>query len=287
MNESAFIVNANEQNFAAVVLEASNKLPVMVDFWAAWCGPCQILMPQLANLANEYQGKFILAKVNTDEQNQLAAQWGIRSLPTVKIFRFGKVVDEFMGVQQNSVIRAMIERHIERESDKILAEAEHIYQQGDTETSIKLLSDALQQDPANKRIPIVLSEMLLGQGEYDRAEELIKSLSLDLQTEPDVISLMAHLEFARITQNSSSIETLIQQINDDPKNSMAHYQLSAHYVLKDDYEAALQLLMEILRTDRKFGDDAARKAILKIFDLLGGQGELVSRYRSMMFNILH
>ncbi len=146
MNDFPFIFSVTQEDFAQRVLENSRRVPVMVDFWADWCGPCHMLMPILTKLTQEYQGQFLLAKVNSDEQQALASQYGVRSLPTVKLFKSGDVVDEFMGVQQESTIRQLLERHIERESDKIRLQAEQALEANDTEKAHLLLQQATALD---------------------------------------------------------------------------------------------------------------------------------------------
>jgi putative thioredoxin len=287
MSDSPYIFEVNEENFNHIVLENSKKVPVLVDFWAAWCGPCQMLMPLLAKLVNEYQGAFLLAKINTDEQSNLAAQWGVRSLPTVKIFRNANVVNEFMGVQPEGQIRAMIENYVERESDKICAQALDLYEQGQSEQAIELLYKAVEMEPQNQQIPIELTNILMTEGKYDQADKILSTLPANIQTEPEVAALMARLDFARTAQNTPSIDDLKTTVASDPANNDARYQLSAKYILNGEYDPAMEQLIEILRRDRRYGDDAARKGLLKIFEMLGNQGELVSRYRTEMFKIMH
>jgi putative thioredoxin len=287
MSDSPYIFEVNEENFSQVVLENSKKVPVLVDFWAAWCGPCQMLMPLLAKLVNEYQGAVLLAKINTDEQSNLAAQWGVRSLPTVKIFRNANVVNEFMGVQPESQIRAMIENYVERESDKISAQALDLYQQGQSAQAIELLYKAVDMDPQNQQIPIELTNILMTEGQYDQADKILATLPANIQTEPEVAALMARLDFARTAQNTPSIDDLKTTIASDPANKDARYQLSAKYILNGEYDPAMEQLIEILRRDRSYRDDAARKGLLKVFEMLGNQGELVSHYRTEMFKIMH
>src|SRR5690606_6986674 len=152
MSESPYIFDVTDSDFTVKVLENSYKVPVLVDFWAEWCGPCKMLMPLLAKLADDYQGKFLLAKVNTDEQVARAAQFNSRSIPTGKIFKHGRIVEEMLGAQPESVIRGLIERHIVRESDHLRASAEAAYQAGDAAQALALLEQAARMGPDNHRV---------------------------------------------------------------------------------------------------------------------------------------
>ena len=141
MAESPYIIDVTRDNYAQV-MEASFKVPVLIDFWASWCQPCQVLMPILARLADEYQGKFLLGKLNTEEQQEIAAQFGIRSIPTVKLFRDGQPVDEFMGALPEGAVRQFLDRHVARESDTQLDEARDLLRTGNTDGAIALLEEA-------------------------------------------------------------------------------------------------------------------------------------------------
>lgn len=287
MSDSPYIFDVTDSDFTVKVLENSHKVPVLVDFWAEWCGPCKILMPLLAKLANEYRGKFLLAKVNTDEQGVLAAQFNIRSIPTVKVFKNGQIVEEMLGAQPESVIRALIERHIVRESDLLRARAEAAYQAGDVAQALALLEQAAQMDPDNHRVQLDRARILLERGEVDQAESLLNALPRDVREDTEAKALLGRVEFTRSAAGAPDIATLENRIAAEPKDSQARYQLAARKVLAGDYEGALEQLLEILQRDRNFRDGAARKAMLTIFNLLEGKGELVSRYRSRMFNALH
>ena len=142
MTQSQYIYEVDTENYGRIVVEGSRSVPVLVDFWAEWCQPCKLLMPILARLAEAYQGKFILAKINTEEQQAIAAEFGIRSIPTVKLFRHGEPVDEFMGALPESEIRAFLDRHIPRESDQLVAQADQLIQAGKTEQAVKLIEQA-------------------------------------------------------------------------------------------------------------------------------------------------
>lgn len=287
MSTSPYIFDVTEADFAAAVLENSYQAPVLVDFWAAWCGPCKMLMPLLARLTDEYQGKFLLAKVNTDEQRTLATQFNIRSIPTVKLFKNGQVVDEMLGAQSESVIRTLIERHMVRESDNLRTRAEATYRAGDVTQALALLEQAAQLDPDNHRVHLDLARILLEQDALDQAEHILNNLPREVRDEPEAGALLGRLEFARIAAGAPDAAILEKTVAAQPSDSAARYQLGARKVLQGDYEGALEQLLAILQRDRGFRDEAARKAMVAVFNLLGGKGELVTRYRTRMFNALH
>lgn len=286
MSDSPYIHDVTQETFADQVLQASKGVPVLVDFWADWCAPCHMLTPILSKLADEYQGQFIVCKVNSDEQQALAAQYGIRSLPTVKLFKNGQIVDEFMGVQPESAIRALLEQHIERESDKVRKVAAQALRAGDTPQALQLLQQAAAMDPGNARVKIDLARVLMLAGESERAEIILDDLKGDEREQPEVKALKAQLGFARIAAEEPDTAGLAQRVASEPENLTARYRLAAHRIVMGDFEGAMELLLEIMKRDRKFEHDAGRKGLLAVFDILGS-GELVNRYRSKMFNYLH
>ena len=149
MNELANVVEVNESNFAEQVIVASERVPVLVDFWADWCAPCKMLLPVLLKLAQEYGDQLRLAKVNTDVERGLAAEHGIRSLPTLRLYRHGQVVEEVMGAQPEAALRTLIDAYIERESDRLLIEALTLAQDGDRAVALELMARAYRDDPDN------------------------------------------------------------------------------------------------------------------------------------------
>lgn len=287
MSESLNIYPGTQDNFAELVLQNSRRVPVLVDFWADWCQPCHMLMPILAKLVDEYAGAFILVKVNSDEQQALATQFGIRSLPTVKVFKNGEIVDEFMGVQSESVIREILERHIARESDRILLDARAALERGDSEQAAALVNRAADLDPSNPQVKIEQAKILMGTGEPERAEIILDDLRGDQRELLEVRTLKARLAFARIATQGPERARLEEMVSSDPDDLRARYQLSASKVVGGDFEGALNELLEIMKRDRGFDDDAGRKGLLTVFEILGGSGELVSRYRALMSNALH
>jgi putative thioredoxin len=287
MSDSPYIVIVDAQNFATEVLEKSNQVPVLVDFWAEWCAPCKMLMPILTKLVEEYQGQFILAKLNTDEQQQLATQYDIRSIPTLKLFRHGQMVEETMGAQSETVLREMIDRHRDRPADKLRLQATTAHLAGDSTLAITLLKQAQEMEPTYHQVQLDLAKILIDEKKFEEAEKLLKALPINLQAEPEVKELMAFFTFSSVAAKAPSLETLESTIANTPNDLMARYQLSAHKVLEGDHEAAIEHLLELMRRDRRFEEDAARKGLLAIFTLLGNEGPVVNRYRSKMLSLLH
>lgn len=285
--ESHYIYEGTEENFATLVLNNSNKGPVLVNFWAEWAGPCHRLFPLLAQLAGEYAGKFLLVNLNTDEQAPVAQEYGVRSLPMVKIFRGGKLREEVHGYQPEAELRRIINRYVVRASDERIGAAIRLYQKGDVDESLTLLAQATLDDPDNLRIPVILGKLLVAQRRYDEAEALLRGLPPETREQGEISHLLAHLSFIQVAQRASDRDALATRLAADPGDSQIRYEFAALAVVNDDYETALENLLELVRRDRTFGEDAGRRGMLALFDVLKNRTDLVERYRARMFSILH
>ncbi|WP_457669944.1 thioredoxin [Thiolapillus sp.] len=286
MSTSPYIIEITQDNYQSAVIEQSQKVPVLVDFWASWCQPCQMLMPVLAKLAEQYQGKFILAKINTEEQQALAGQFGIRSIPTIKLFKNGEAVDEFAGALPESEIRRFLDKHIPRESDALVAQAEQLLLQGDSDAALKILEQAKLADADNSNIDIALAQAHAAAGNTEQALEITAQMPAEIQEKPQVRVLQGLLFFEQMLSGAPSETELQKRLENDASDSEARYLLAAHYVVNHRYEDAIQLLLELMRKDRNYGNDAARKSLLKIFDILGDD-PLVPHYRSKMMSLIY
>lgn len=283
---SAFSFDVAEQDFMQQVVDASMQQPVLVDFWATWCQPCQVLKPVLEKLAGDYQGKFLLAKVNTEEAQQLAMQFGIRSIPTVKLFKNGEAVDEFMGALPEPEIRAFLDKHIPRESDGLIDQAEDLLAQGMAEDALTLVKQANQMDPNNTRALVSYARISATMGNLDEANAVINALPEELKESPEVTALLAQMEFDSIAREGESVEQLQAKLQNDPENSEARYQLAAQLMMRGQTENALENLLTLMKLDRSYNDDAARKMMFRIFDTLGDH-PLVATYRRKMMSLIY
>jgi putative thioredoxin len=246
-----------------------------------------MLMPVLFRLAEEYQGGFILAKLNTEEQQELAAQFGIRSIPTVKLFKGGEPVDEFSGALPEAEIRAFLDRFIARESDTLVAQSNQLLLEGDVEGAMKLVEEAARSDPQNPRTLIAYARLKAAVGDREEAEAVLDSLPPDVQESPELMGFRTQLRFDRIAEGGPAPEQLEQRIDADPADSEARYYLAINLIVDGEYEQALEHLLQLMLKDRAYGDDAGRKGMLEVFEILGSENPLVNRFRNRMFNALH
>lgn len=282
----AYIFDVDESNFEEVVVGNSHKLPVLVDFWADWCEPCKTLIPILHKVAEDLAGQMILAKVNSDQQQVLAQKYGVRSLPTVKLFVNGEIVDEFTGAVPESQVRDILGKYIVRESDSVMAAALQEYEQGNIEAAIQKMAEAASMDASNIRVQLLYARILVENDRQDEAMQVISNLPADKQDDPEVISLRAKLDIAAQAGEVTDAKALLKQVEDNPDDLGTREQLSAVYATIGEYAQAMEQLLEIMKRDRSYNDDAGRKGLLKIFELLGNEGPLVGEYRRKMSSLL-
>jgi putative thioredoxin len=283
MANSPYVFDANADNFARLVLENSAKGPVLVNYWSPKAGPCMMLMPRLVRLASEFGGRFLLVMLNTDELSQLARSHGVVSLPTIKVYRNGKVVDTLHGAESEGVLRDFIRKQLTDSTDTLLLNALRIHAQGDTASAVRLAAEAALTDPQNTRIPLDLAKLLVLQGRYTQADDLLQALPAEVREElPELRRLTAHVSILRTAREAPPAADMEQSIAANPDNLEARYQLSAVQLVASDYDAAMQQLLEIARRDPSFRHDAGRTGLLALFELLGDEDERVIHYRALL-----
>ena len=274
-------------DFDQVVVQGSQQVPVLVDFWAPWCGPCRALTPILEDLADEYQGKFLLAKVNSDENLDLAREYGIRSIPNVKAFVNGQVIDEFLGALPASAVREFIDRLLPSPGELIRRDAVAQALAGNQQRALELLGTAANLEPNNDAIQADRIGMLLDLGRVPEAHAIASSLGPLAVQDARVARALARLQVADTAAERSDPAALETRVFSNPDDLEARLRLAKLHAGVQRYEPALEQLLEIVRRDRNFGDDVGRKTMLAVFDLLQNEGALVSRYRRLLASTLH
>jgi len=262
MADAAYKIVATTGNFMTDVVEASADKPVLVDFWAPWCGPCQAVMPMLERLADEYAGRFVLAKVNTDEQQPLAQHFGIRSIPTLLLVHHGEVAEQLVGAQPEQTVRALLDRYLEAPA----------------------APEPPEPDPAR---PDRVAAQRLQARDVPGATAAIEALAALEPEQPQLPSLRARLMFLEAATARPDVPALRTALEHNPADGESRHALAAHHALAGDYGTALSEWLELMRRDRRFGDDLARRSLLMAFDVLGPADELVAAYRRRMAALLH
>ncbi|MHB8921142.1 MAG: thioredoxin [Halothiobacillus sp.] len=287
MSESPYVFNVTAAEFQARVIEASFQTPVLVDFWAAWCGPCRTLMPLLAKITESYAGKLHLAKVDTDAEQELAGHFGVRSLPTVMLVINGQQVDQFMGALPESQVREFLEKHITSEVDALRHQARDLAATGAVEPAIECLKQANAIEPNNSDILIDLAQIVSDTGDYAQAMQILDALPIDVATRKEVKELKARIHLAQHANEGPSLEELHHRVSADDTDLAARERLAAALAMHQDYEGALTQFFTLMQRDRTFNDDAGRRGLLDLFEVLGAEHPLTKTWRRKMFGLLH
>jgi putative thioredoxin len=282
--EADLVVDVTSATFEEEVLEASHQVPVIVDFWAPWCGPCRTLGPMLERLATEYGGRFKLAKVNSDENPELSQMFGIRSIPDVRAFRKGEQIDQFMGVLPDRQLRAFIDNLAPGPSEAARLEAAALRAEGDTEGATAALRAAVALDAGNELARIDLAEVLLEAGHTDEAAQQLEGVRQNIDWDARVASLKQGIGYARSGGNESE---LAARVAANPADLEARLALAGALAARKAWREAMDELLDIIRRNRAWRDGEARKQMLAMFNLASGDAQLVSEYRKKLASVLN
>jgi putative thioredoxin len=284
------IKDATTATFKTDVLDASRSVPVVVDFWAAWCGPCKQLTPMIEKIVRSYRGKVRLVKVNVDENQAISAQLRIQSLPTVYAFRDGQPVDGFVGVQPESAVKAFIDRLVADDAEigiaEVLKTGEELLEQGDLQGAAEVFASILQEEPTNAEALAGLASCYMKSGDLTRAKQTLSLVPPDKRELPTVKGIEAALLLAEKSAGTGALDELRKRVAENHKDLQGRLDLAVALGAGDDRQEAMELLLDLIRTDRKWNDEAARKQLLQFFDAWGPKESLVAEGRRRLSSIL-
>lgn len=287
MSNSPYVFDATMENFQQQVMDASATTPILVDVWAEWCAPCKQLMPLLQKLADEYAGAFMLAKVNADEQQQLTASLGVRSLPTVILVKDGQAVDGFNGALPESEIRKVLDKHVEAPKEDPYDKAHRIWEEGDAEGALAILSEMNQKDPENLKVLIDLAQLKAEMGDLETAEQVLKSLPPEEKMQHQARQLAARVKFLKQSAELPPVKDLEMALEQNPNDPNALHQLALHRVLREENAEAMDLLIRLMQADSTYKDGVARTTLIELFDKLGNNNPDVRTYRRKLYTLMH
>lgn len=277
-------IEAGEDNFEADVLERSHEIPVLVDFWAPWCGPCRVLGPVLEKLADEYSGKFVLAKINVDESPSLAGAFGVQGIPAVKLIKDGEIAGEFTGALPEPAVREMLSRYLPSEYDEQADEAADLEEQGKPAEAQAIYQSILDAEPTHAKSLLGLGRVLMNGGDRDGALETLERISPAAEERKIADRLIARLQLQG--DQSADEATLRQKLAAQPDSVEVRFDLAQALAANEKFEEALSEFLDIVKSDREFRDDGARKAMVQIFEVLGPDHPLTDKYRSELATVL-
>jgi len=273
---SQYVINTNLENFAADVLVNSNERPVLVDFWADWCGPCKSIAPVLEQLAVEYEGGLLVVKVDTDAEQDLAQQYGIRSLPTMMIFRDGECVQQLVGAQPANAIKTALEPYMPRPGDSVLPGIEAARATGDLTGALAAVGEAVDQDPNDHRLSLLQADIMLDLADTKGAQSILSQLPVAVATSEPAKRVEARL---KLVSHAKDI------VADDEVG--IRFKQATEFAIAREFEESLDILLELITKHRDWQDGLVRETIVDIFSQMDSDDPLLKTYRTKLARTLN
>ncbi len=283
---SPWILAADDQSFQRDAVERSRDTLVVVDFWATWCQPCRLLSPILDELARQYDGKFVLVKVETEKAPAVAAGFGVQSIPAVYALRDGQLVDYFVGLLPEGQIRAWIDRLLPTPAEQLVAEARHLVNQNPKAAEAKL-NEAAALDPNLAAARLALAELLLAQGRNDECQQVIAGLEERGFLEPEAEKIKSQLHMAQQSEKAGDLDALQQRVAASPNDLQAKLELARALAAAHRHQEALDTALAVVQTHDKSFAGPAKELMIDLFRVLEDQSELVTEYRRKLSTALY
>lgn len=284
---SPYMHAANSENFKALVLDNSAQGPVLVNFWSRKAGPCLRQSPVLDQLIHHYAGRVLLINVDVDSEFVFSKEYGIASVPTLKLFRHGQVVETLHGFQSEAELKKILGQYVTRDSDLKLADAIELFTGGKARAAYEMIAELIVEDPDNPRLPLTMCKLLQHEGRYLEASKLIESLPVTIRTNKEVRQFAAFLSFFLELDGVADQEILQEQLTCRPEDLGLKRQLIARLVSQQQFEDALQWLAEIIDIDPGFEDNYAQQATLRVFAILGDGHPLIKQFQPGLRRYTH